>query len=165
MTILAPEGVQPTPHLTPTNELTFQKVQSGLDYWRDECRGRQFPARSDIDPSKIKALLPNIMLLRVLNDGADYEFRIVGQRTIEEHGFNPLNWRIRQLDAVVQGYADFLFRLFECIRTTGRPLALRGTLRHVERGHRSYESVYLPLGSATVDHILNVTDYSPRVSS
>jgi len=140
-------------------DVSFVKVRSGLDYWYRKRGTRRYPARSDIEPSQIKALLPNVTLIRVLADGADYEFRIVGERTIEEHGTNPIHWHVSQLDSLVQGYGDFMRRLCDRVRSTGEPVVLRGSLHHVERGHRRYESIYLPLGVQAVDHILNVADY------
>jgi len=144
----------------PLDQITFPKVTQGLAHWNAVRGDRRFPARVDIHPSDIKSLLPNVMLLRVLGEGTDYEFKIVGGRTVEEHGFNPLNWRIGQLDTVVEGYAEFLTGLFAIIRASGNPVALSGRLHHLDRGYRKYESVYLPLGTDRVDHILNVSDYA-----
>jgi hypothetical protein len=66
-----------------------QKLQDGFSYWQGLRRGRLMPARRDIDPLDIGALLPNVVLLDVIHQpatepvqgvsaGLDLRFRLVG---------------------------------------------------------------------------------------
>jgi hypothetical protein len=49
---------------------------------------------------------------------------------------------------------------------TGRPYASRGTLKHLDRGHRAFETVILPLGLAkNVDHLFIVAGFSADVDA
>ncbi len=36
------------------------------------------PARSELSPRDVRAILHNIVLIRVIDGGRDYEYRIVG---------------------------------------------------------------------------------------
>lgn len=66
-----------------------RRIREGFSYWQDLRRGRLMPARRDIDPLDIRALLPNVVLLDVIQQpgderdqgppaGLDFRFRLVG---------------------------------------------------------------------------------------
>src|SRR5690349_8298694 len=55
-------------------------------YWQAKRGGRAMPARADIDPAEIKALLPYMILVDVIYDteaGLDFVYRLVGTREVE----------------------------------------------------------------------------------
>ena len=56
-----------------------------LAYWQSKRRGRSVPARSDIDPVEIPALLPNIQLIEVVSDGS-FRYRLVGTALVDAFG-------------------------------------------------------------------------------
>jgi len=147
------------------DEIASPIIHEGLAYWRSKCAGRPFPSRADINPAEIKRLLPNVILARMIDDGRDYEFRIVGEATVTAHGFNSLNTRVSDLDKHVRGYTAMMMDLFGRIRRSGRPFAAKGTLVHLDRGFKQYESLYMPLGpdEKTIDHMIAFTDYSGEV--
>jgi hypothetical protein len=152
------EGVS---HEISPDQVNHPLVQQGYAYWKAKRGGRAFPARGDISPAEIKALLPNIILIKVLDGGADYQYRIVGQASVRAHGFNPSNWRVDDLDRAAPGYSAVVRRVFDRV-VRGVPYASRGVLAHIDRAYRSFESLYLPLGpdAQTVDHVLIVVGYS-----
>lgn len=53
-------------------------------YWRSLAH-QGLPQRRAIDPTAIPELLPNIMMLDVLDDGGDFRYRLAG--TAVEHNF------------------------------------------------------------------------------
>jgi len=57
-----------------------------LDYWLAKRGGRRMPARADIDPAELVALLPNLMLVDVVGDPARFRFRLVGTRVVRASG-------------------------------------------------------------------------------
>jgi len=68
-----------------------------FDYWRSKRAGRRMPARSDLDPSEIKALLPNMILVDVVYDAAgnvDLVYRLAGTREVEVRGEDPTGKRV-----------------------------------------------------------------------
>lgn len=140
-------------------------VRRGYEYWRAKRGSRAFPSRADIHPAEIKPLLPNVILVHVLDGGSDYQFRIVGEASVRAHGFNAANWHVAELDRQVPGYSAMMIGLWDYIRKTGRPVAARGSLVHLDRGFQTYESIYLPLGpdDRTVDHLLAFAQYDDEV--
>lgn len=56
-------------------------IIAGFRYW-DSCRrGRQMPARGDIDPLiDVPRLVPNMMLFDVRRENLDFRWRLVGSR-------------------------------------------------------------------------------------
>jgi hypothetical protein len=152
-------------HKIAFDEISSPIVRQGYDYWLSKRAGRTFPARADINPAEIKRLLPHVILVRVLDGGRDYQYRIVGEANVKAHGFNPLNGRVGDLDRQVQGYTAMMIGLYTHICRTGRPFAARGTLVHLDRSFQTYESIYMPLGpdGDTVDHLLAIADYDGEV--
>lgn len=51
-----------------------------FDYWLDKRSDRCCPARVDIDPVDIPALLPHVVLVDLLESGRKIRFRLVGTR-------------------------------------------------------------------------------------
>ncbi|HEX2590601.1 MAG TPA: PAS domain-containing protein [Rhizomicrobium sp.] len=137
-------------------------VREGYAYWLSKRGTRAFPQRTDINPAQIKKILPNIILAKVLDDGEDFAFRIVGEAVATAHGFNPINWRVSDLDRHAPGFSAIVKRVYRKIYDTNAPYASRGTLRHIDRSYRMFESLFLPLGPANgpVDHVMVVADFS-----
>src|SRR5258706_15696691 len=51
-------------------------------YWADKRGGRPMPSRQDIDPKEIKSLLPQVMLVDVLEGGGDFRYRLLGSKLL-----------------------------------------------------------------------------------
>ncbi len=164
--LLTPDNLTPpidsVGHEIAIGEITIDTVREGHAYWLKTRGTRAFPARDDIRPAEMKRFLPNIILVRVLDGGADFQFRVVGQASVAAHGFNPVNWRVADLDRRAEGYSSLVRRVFAQVCSSRAPYASRGVLEHVDRGYRSYESLYMPLGpdDRSVDHIFTVVGYS-----
>jgi len=68
-------------------------------YWQGKRGDRAMPARADIDPSEIKALLPYMILVDVVHgaDAAlDFVYRLVGTREVEIRGADPTGRRVAE---------------------------------------------------------------------
>ncbi|MEZ5829752.1 MAG: PAS domain-containing protein [Dongiaceae bacterium] len=83
------------------NAAIFEGLPADLraifDYWRSKRAGRRMPARSDLDPSEIKSLLPTMILVDVVYDvagKADFIYRLLGTREVEIRGENPTGKRV-----------------------------------------------------------------------
>ena len=61
-----------------------------LRYWQSKSRGGLLPARADLDPLELRALLPNIYLIDVLSgEAADtwrFRIRLLGERHVDVYG-------------------------------------------------------------------------------
>lgn len=148
------------------DEIEEPAVRAGFEHWAKLKGARQYPARSEISPREIASLLRNTVLLRVVDGGADYEFRIVGDAHVLAHGYSMQGRKLSQIGEHSPGYDAVLRTLYDPVVKTHTPFALRGWLMRGET-QKQYiytESVFLPLGpnSATVDHVLNFSVYIPQ---
>jgi len=48
------------------------------DYWQAKRGSRAMPARNDISPAQLKTQLPHILIVDVIDSGADFRYRLVG---------------------------------------------------------------------------------------
>lgn len=82
-------------------------------YWRSKCAGRSMPRRVDIDPAEIPALLPNILITEMLEEGTRYRYRLAGSAVTEAFGRSLTG---QYVDELMKGpYRDFLVRLYRKI--------------------------------------------------
>ena len=60
-----------------------------LAYWDGKRGDRTMPRRSDIDPAELVSLLPNIMLVDVVDDERQFVYRLVGTGEVQVRGTDP----------------------------------------------------------------------------
>ena len=147
-------------------EIDSPILLQGAAYWRGLCRERRFPARADVTPRGVAGLLRYTTLLRVIDDGADYEYRIVGDAYVMAHGISFQGKRWSDTDKLSPGYHAAIISTYDRVVRKGEPVAMRGW---IERGAKKSGLVYseylfLPLGDndGAVDHILVFAVYVPR---
>jgi hypothetical protein len=73
---------------TTTTLKSADAVESGLlaavhDAWKKLSAGRLAPKREEITPALIRTALPSIWMIDVIDDGADFRFRIAGDRVVQ----------------------------------------------------------------------------------
>jgi len=111
----------------------------------------------------LRSLLRNITLLRVIDGGRDYEYRVVGDAYVMAHGISFQGKCWSDLKTLAPRHWATIKPIYDSVVRTGEPLATRGW---IERGICTdefvyCEYVYLPLGTeeGVVDHILAVAVY------
>lgn len=67
------------------------------DYWQSRRGAQAFPARADIDPVDIPALLEHLLLVDVLQDPLDFRYRLVGGHIVHHAGHNIQGKTVRGL--------------------------------------------------------------------
>ena len=138
----------------------------GLALWDRLREDRQYPPRSAMTPRLLKPLLRNTTLLRVINGGEDYEYRIVGDAYVMAHGTSYQGMRWSETGKVSKGFQKFIKPVYDRIVRDGEPVATRGWIERggSSTGHVYCEYVYLPLGDDAmgVDHILAFAVYIRR---
>ncbi len=137
-------------------------------YWRMLKNGRKMPPSAALSPRDMKGMLRNVVLLRVIDGGADYEYRIVGDLFVWAYGAQFRDLRLSQIEAAAPEHGDSMRQLYEYVRMTAAPLAFRGWIGREDARSRFvyHESVLLPLAQdgETVDHILIASFYVPRAA-
>ena len=144
--------------------LTSEPVSRALRYWKDKRGAQRFPSRTQITPRDMMAFLRNIVLVRVLDGGADYEYRIAGDAHVQAFGTDFKGLRLTELEAVEPEYGRATRITYEHVRVLGEPFALRGWVAPTAKSAFSYhETVFMPLGTDNqVDHLLIATVFTPR---
>jgi hypothetical protein len=147
----------------PLSEISSPVLLHGLALWRSLCGGRRYPPRDAVTPRALKGLMRNTTLLRVIDGGRDYKYRIVGDAYVMAHGrsYQGLLWS--ETAVLSRGYHDRIKPVYDHVVQQGEPLATRGWIeRGDDRAGQIYcEYVFLPLGEDGVDHILVFAVYTP----
>lgn len=148
----------------PLSEVDSAILLDGIALWRSLSEGRKFPSRSAITPRVLKPLLRNTTLVRVVNGGEDYEYRIVGDAYVLAHGVSFQNKRWSETAGLLPDYHDYVKPIFDQVVHHAEPVATRGWIGRGagSNGHVYSEYVFLPLGDSEVDHILVFAVYIRR---
>ena len=124
----------------------YSDLLFACDYW-DRIRGDAFaPPRASIDPADIVAVLPQVMLADVSENGPDgdlsFRYRLCGTRICDSHGYDLTHWSPKDLLPPAYG------RLIESHYREA--IARRAPIAHVialqtNSKSRSYARLILPL--------------------
>ena len=124
--------------------------QLGL-YWRSKLHGRRLPARRDIDPRDVPALLPHVMLWDVQRDPMGFRGRLVGTYIVEIAGRDATGQSIETIDDVGAIEAEY-----RAVAETSLPRHQERQAHWPNREHRHYGRLLLPLAEdgSRVDMLL-----------
>src|SRR5476649_2408044 len=101
-------------------------VKMAVAYWRSVCGQRRFPARADLSLRGLAAILPYAVILSVIDAGADYEFRYVGDAQRQAFKTSFRGMRVSQIEAVAPLLGDTLREVYELARSSSAPFIVRG---------------------------------------
>lgn len=129
-------------------------IKQALSYWESLCRGRATPLRSDFDPVHIPNLLPNVMLLDVIDNGQDFRYRVIGE-AVRSMLFENYTGRLLSSQPHVEADGPLMRQLRQAVQT-GRPV--RNPIEYVgpHSDFRKLDEINLPLAneSGQVTHLL-----------
>lgn len=134
-------------------------VRKALDAWECARGTRAMPSRAEMGPRALVGVLSNTAILRVIDSGADFEFRIVGDQIRVQQGAPLQGKRMGDVQAMLPGYGDLLGRIYRKAYEAAEPRAFRGGYtRLAEKQPFFHEVVIMPLSDdgATVDHLIVV---------
>src|SRR5271155_4791031 len=138
-------------------------LHQAMAVWNEHKGEGRFPSREAMTPRAMAPFLRNIVLVRVLENGKDYEFRIVGDAIVQVQGESFQGMTLTQIDAKLPGYGATLRPIYGKLVAEGEPRAYRGHVPNAPLKRAfSHESLLLPLGADgnSVDHILVVGAYT-----
>jgi hypothetical protein len=95
----------------------------------------------------------------VIDDGEDFEFRIVGDQIRVQQGAPLQGKRMNEVQAMLPGYGDLLKRIYRNAYKAAEPRAFRGWYTRPADNHPFFhEVVIMPVGDdgKTVDHLIVV---------
>jgi hypothetical protein len=112
-------------------------------YWNQRRGTRAMPARSDLDPIDLKAVLPLLMLVDVVADERRYVYRLVGTREVEMRGSDPTGKAVK--DAFYAESADESTWYLDQVVRTREPVLYRGTYQPLSTRTQREDVLFLPL--------------------
>ena len=65
-------------HIMAIEEVESMPLRRIAEHWHALRSDRKFPARAEFAPRNVAEVLRHVTLLKVADNGADYEFRILG---------------------------------------------------------------------------------------
>ncbi len=145
-------------------ELESDELRHITAAWSRLKDGRLMPAREEVGPRAFGSYARNVSLIRAIEGGEDYEFRVVGDAHVQAYGASPHKY-VSEVIASAPDYGTRLKLSYDYVRMSGQPLAFRGLMGRDLPDSRFvwFEAAYLPLGAdGKVDHILTVAVYAPR---
>ena len=145
------------------SEVQNPVTRKGLDLWGRSRGTRPFPTRAEMSPRDMADMLRNIVLVKVLDGGREFEFRIVGDAMVVAQGCSFMGMNLAQIDEVFPGYGTMLRGVYAHIVDHQEALAFRGWFeRRADNRSFFHETLVLPLGEseAEVDHILVIGVYA-----
>jgi hypothetical protein len=138
------------------DDITAEPLRAGVAWWRATRGERTYPAREELSPRQMIATLPYMSLLKVIDGGADFEHRIVGDVMVQAFNLPIQNRRFSAIAEDAPAFIASCFELFRKVVDTGVPLAWLSRSDPESRAimFTQREIVLLPLGRGYVDHIL-----------
>lgn len=103
------------------------------------------PARSDVDPVDLKALLSDLILIDVVPDARRYIYRLVGTHEVEMRGRDPTGKSI--LDAYYGESAEDTTVYLDRVVQTRQPVFYRGTYQPLRTRTQREDVLFLPLST------------------
>lgn len=134
-------------------------VRKALDAWQHLRGIRTMPTRADMGPRALLGVLSHTAVVRVIDDGADFEFRIVGDQIRVQQGAPLQGKRMAEVQQILPGYGDLLKRIYRSAYEAAKPRAFRGWYTRPADNHPFFhEVVVLPVSEdgEIVDHLIVV---------
>jgi len=147
----------------PLPQIENPLVQKALSIWESARGSRSMPSRADMSPRIMSGLLRNTVLVRVIGDGDEFEFRIVGDAIVIAQGASLQGMTMAAIDLVLPGYGTILHNVYLNAYRKRAPFAYGGwCVREADGRSMFHESLVMPLGDdgEKVDHILVVGVYA-----
>ncbi|MDE1988065.1 MAG: PAS domain-containing protein [Alphaproteobacteria bacterium] len=142
-------------------------LRKGLELWRHERGSRLFPSRQQMTPRVLGSLLYNMMLIKVVDGGREFQVRIIGDAIVAVDSDPIQGMMTASIDKLLPGFGAMLHRNYSTVCARRAPLAMRGQF-YDEANERLFfrEHLILPLGETddTVDHIISIIAHMQTVT-
>lgn len=137
-------------------------LKTGVAWWRAARGNRPYPSKQDLHPRQMSSLLPYMSLVKVIDDGADFEHRIVGDVMVQSFTVQLQKRRFSEIAKDAPVFIERCFSFFRMVVETGAPVGWRssGDYASCRAVISPGEVVLLPLGRSKVDHILGIGAHS-----
>lgn len=103
------------------DDLEHEPLRFLMDYWHGMRRGDGLPSAAGIDPVKMRPVLGNVMLLDVLDGGADFRYRLYGSNIAERAGFDMTGKRVSDIKTG-GAVATFFRHIYQAVLKRRQPI-------------------------------------------
>jgi len=139
------------------SQLEAVPVRDAVGRWTRLKAAKRFPEA----PEEVMApVTANIILVKVLGEGEDYQYLRVGEALVAGFGMDFSGQCLSEIEQTNPRFGIGLRMLYEMVRASGEPLCYRGWAGQDMPGAKFvyYESAVLPFGvDGRVDHILVIS--------
>ena len=128
---------------------TDERLGDLVRYWRGKQVDGRLPARNDIDPLELRALMGQLFLVDVSGDPSAWRYSLIGTNIAERAGADGTGKSIGEIFQAE--YAPAVFRAYRYTIDERAPLRIHGCVRWQRREHLSYDAVIMPLAADGTD--------------
>jgi hypothetical protein len=131
-----------------------KKLRALQEYWLSKMHGDVLPARRDIDPWEMRAILPQVFLVTVTRHPIRFWFRLFGTGAAQEYGADITGQYLDEID--LDQVRNAILEHYKTAAIEARPVYSRCDYVKNDGKHLHYERLLLPLSSdgETVDMLL-----------
>ena len=140
------------------DEVESEFLRSGAAYWNRLRGERPWPSRDELNIRKMTHFASYMSLVQVIENGADFRHRIVGDAMVCAFSVPIQNRRFSEIAVDAPKLIRNSFLIFRKVLEMRAPVAVRQNIGHdvQEAVYMRGERVLLPLGRTNdlIDHIL-----------
>lgn len=143
--------------------LADPRIRKVYEYWLSKRLGGRLPARKDMDPVDIYDCLASVMILNVIEDGADFRVRLAGTQVEEAYG-QPIKGLMLSTLVDAEAWQQVAARLRGAV-ASGEADFRSASLAAIGRDFLQFDRVALPLSDdgIRVSHLFCCYAYSQRL--
>lgn len=119
-------------------------VEAFADHWCDRCGGSSIPDRADLQIEGLAPWFGHVIIMDVVDGGADFRYRLIGTRITEFLGRDYTGHTVTESN--YSGAQEKVLDTFRRPVTEGGPVFRQGCVAWSrDRSWRTYASVHCPL--------------------
>ncbi|MBP5856027.1 PAS domain-containing protein [Marivibrio halodurans] len=146
------------------DKVTSEKVLALDAYWRARLGNGPIPCRKLFDPSDLRDLLPNILIVEFADDPWKIRYRLIGTKVVE---MSRLDFTGRRLDecAFQTTDEDIWYQAYKMVGERSAPVYGRATIpiEGADNQHVTEEFGIFPLthDGTAIHQCIAIEDYTP----
>ncbi len=122
-----------------TVSLSSPMLRGLLDTWQAKCRHGMLPARRDFDPLDMRECLGWLFVVQVEPEDDDFRYTLIGTEITAHVGRDNTGRRVGEV------FGPAGLDLYRQVRDAQRPVRVWGVVDWLDKDHKSYETLLLPL--------------------
>lgn len=148
------------------DQLISQLLRGVHASWQRVAAGRMAPKREEITPAVLRAALPSVWMMDVIDGGADFRFRFAGDKVIQFMGRRYAGILLSTLLEDVY-FQRMRLLLLECIRNKGPVAFGPARTRMTGKDYLETEVVVMPISEdgETIGSLFGAMDIRPAVKA